>query len=151
MFGYYFYTHTHIYIYIYSHLCIYKHMCMLNFWKNIGICLRSHSPRTLDHKHTKRYVDEMKLFGPSIWVFILDYCWAIYLVGSNKTQLGQYMSLIITLVWAPRINGIDYTLQSLNQNINFDPKKNDKLWFRVKKFTLYWVIYIVNSNSKFFY
>ena len=80
-------------------------MCMLNFRKSIGICLCCHSPPTTDHKlhpkkktdhkHTKRYTDEMKLFGPSIWVFILDYCWAIYLGGFNKTQLGQYMNLTL--------------------------------------------------------
>ena len=70
-------------------------MCMLNFRKSIGICLCSHSPPTTDHKHTKRYPDEMKLFGPSIWVFILDYCWTIYLGGFNKTQLGQYMNLTL--------------------------------------------------------
>ena len=91
MFGYYFY----IYIYIYLHICTYKHMCMSNFRKTIGICLCSHSPPTTDHKHTKRYTDEMKLFGPSIWVFILDYCWAIYLGGFNKTQLGQCMNLTL--------------------------------------------------------
>ena len=79
----------YIYIYIYLHICTYKHMCMLNFRKNIGKCLCSH------HKHTKRYTDEMKLFGPSIWVFILDYNWAIYLGGFNKIQLGQYMNLTL--------------------------------------------------------
>ena len=37
-----------------------KRVCLL--LKNIGICLCSHSPPTTDHRHTQRYVNEMKLW-----------------------------------------------------------------------------------------
>ena len=76
------------------------------------------------------------LYGFSYWIIVGQFIWVDLIrpnLGNAWTWLWAFWELIITLVLAPRIKGIAYNLQSLNQNINLDPKNNDKLWSRVKK------------------
>jgi len=133
------FSHIHIY-----NICVCfflkKQTCMFFLKKNIGICLCSHSPTTTDHRHTQRYVNEMKLWT-NYMGFHIGLLLGYLLGGFNKTQLGQCMSL--TLGFLRLDNHISFGSTSiskknhlqlivLNQNIDLDPKKNDTLTLGLK-------------------